>query len=56
MHFFHMYLLLSTIQNTERGKKINAAVQKTGTIVANTGKAVGKFPAVFADEERFHII
>lgn len=30
------------MQNTERGRKINAAVVQTGKYVMQTGKAVGK--------------
>ena len=30
------------MQSTEQGKKINAAVVKTGKYVAQTGKVVGK--------------
>mgnify|MGYP006890259157 CR=1 FL=1 len=31
------------MQNTEGGKKINAAVSQTGKYVVQTGKAVGEF-------------
>ena len=30
------------MQNTERGKKLNAAVVQTGKYVVQTGKAVGE--------------
>lgn len=36
------FLLSSTLQNTERGRKINAAVVQTGKYVVQTGRAVGK--------------
>ena len=31
-----------SMQSTERGKKVNAALVQTGKVVAQTGKAVGK--------------
>jgi hypothetical protein len=34
-------LLYSSMQSTERGKKINAAVSQTGKYVVQTGKVVG---------------
>ena len=33
----------SNLQNTERGKKINAAMVQTGRYVEQAGKAVGKY-------------
>ena len=35
-------IISSTMQSTDRGKKINAAVSQTGKYVVQTGKAVGK--------------
>ena len=36
-------LLISSMQSTERGRKLNAAVMQTGKYVVQTGKAVGEY-------------
>ena len=35
-----------TMQSTERGKKINAAVNQTGKAVMQTGRAVGVYQLI----------
>ena len=38
-----VFLSDSSMQSTERGRKLNAAVVQTGKYVVQTGKAVGEF-------------